>query len=167
MTDDPPLVPQSAYGQGDDTLERVRTMMQWTPQGRALGIDVTRIEGGKVWGRVPYRAELVGDPETGIIAGGVLTTFLDQLCGMAAVLAMPVPTSVATIDIRIDYMRPAIPGRDVCAEAYCTKLGRNVAFIHAVAFEDAADNPIAHAVAAFMVDSSAGRKIGANLRKKP
>jgi uncharacterized protein (TIGR00369 family) len=159
--------PSNPYGQGDDALERVRTMMQWTPQGRALGIDVTRIEGGKVWGRVPYRPELVGDPETGVIAGGVLTTFLDQLSGMAAVLAMPVPTTVATIDIRIDYMRAAIPGRDIHAEAHCTKLGRNVAFIRAIAFEEDVSDPIAHATAAFMVNSSAGRKIGANLRKKP
>lgn len=142
-------------------------MMQWTPQGRALGIEVTRIEGGKVWGRVPYRAELVGDPETGIIAGGVLTTFLDQVCGMAAILAMTEPTTVATIDIRIDYMRPAIPGRDVLAVAHCTKLGRSVAFVRAVAFEDEESNPIAHAVATFMVNSSGGRKLGANLRKKP
>lgn len=163
MSDDP--IPP--YGEGGGGLERVRTMMQWTPQGRALGIEVTRIEGGRVWGRVPYRAELVGDPETGIIAGGVLTTFLDQVCGMAAILAMTEPTTVATIDIRIDYMRPAVPGRDVLAAAHCTKLGRSVAFVRAVAFEDEESNPIAHAVATFMINSSGGRKIGANLRKKP
>jgi uncharacterized protein (TIGR00369 family) len=153
----------NGYGAGDDATARVRQMMQWTPQGRALGLEVTSFENGRVRGRAPYRPEIVGDPDTGVIAGGVITTFLDQLCGMAAVLAMREPSTVATIDLRIDYMRPAEPGRDVLAEAFCYKMGRNVAFVRAVAFEDSPDNPIAHATSAFMVNT--GRKVGANLRK--
>ncbi len=145
--------PPTNYGEGADALERVQAMTRWTPQGRALGIEVTKFEGAKVWGRAPYKAELIGDPETGVIAGGVITTFLDQLSGMAAVLAMREPTTVATIDIRIDYMRGAIPGRDVLAEAHCYKIGRNVAFVRAIAYEDGPDNPIAQAAAAFMLNS--------------
>lgn len=153
-----------SYGLGEDALERVRAMMKWTPHGRALGLEVTRLERGKVWGRAPYRPELVGDPQTGVIAGGVITTFLDHLCGMAAVAAMKEPSIVATIDIRIDYMRPAEPGRDVLAEAHCTKLGRNVAFVRAVAYEDSPDNPIANATSTFMVNAGAHKQAGANLR---
>lgn len=142
--------------------------MEWTPQCRALGLELLGVEDGKVRGRAPYKPELIGDPETGTIAGGVITTFLDQLCGMAAVLAMREPSIVATIDLRIDYLRPAIAGRDVLAEAQCYKIGRNVAFVRAVAFEDSADNPIAHVTSTFMLNASAGRKIGANLEaEKP
>jgi uncharacterized protein (TIGR00369 family) len=65
---------------------------------------------------------------------------------------------VATIDLRIDYMRPAQPGRDVLAEAHCYKIGKNVAFVRATAFEDSADNAIAHATSAFMVNSRARKK---------
>lgn len=155
---------ETHYGEGEDVFERVKAMMQWTPQGRALGFEVTKLEGNHVWGRCPYKPELIGDPETGVIAGGVITTFLDQLCGMAAVLAMKDPSMVATIDIRIDYMRAATPGRDVCAEAHCYKIGRSVAFVRAVAFEDNAENPIAHATSTFMVNAT--RKFGANLREK-
>lgn len=158
--------PPTSYAAGDDPLERVRAMIRFTPQAEAIGLEVTRIEPARVWGRVPYRAELVGDPESGVIAGGVITTFLDTICGMAAVAAMESPTTVATIDLRIDYMRAAEPGRDVLAEAHCYKLGRSIAFVRAVAFEDSPDNPIAHVACAFMVNSSAGRKYGANLRKK-
>jgi uncharacterized protein (TIGR00369 family) len=156
--------PKGDYGQGDDALERVAAMMKWTPQGRALGFEVTKLEGAKVWGRAPYKPELVGDPETGVIAGGVITTFLDQLSGMAAVLAMREPTTVATIDIRIDYMRGAEPGRDVLAEAHCYKIGKNVAFVRAVAYEESADNPIANAAAAFMLNTPS--ELGGNLREK-
>ena len=158
--------PPAGYGQGDDSLLRAQAIVQFTPQARALGIEVTRIEGARVWGRVPYRADLIGDPETGVVAGGVITTLLDQICGAAAVAAMDNPTTVATIDLRIDYMRPAEPGRDIMAEAHCYKLGRSVAFIRAVAYDDTPDNPVAHAATAFMVNTSAGRRPGANLRKR-
>ncbi len=141
-------------------------MIRFTPQAEAIGLEVTRIEPARVWGRVPYRPELIGDPESGVIAGGVITTFLDTICGMAAVAAMESPTTVATIDLRIDYMRAAEPGRDVLAEAHCYKLGRSIAFVRAVAFEESPDNPIAHVACAFMVNSSAGRKMYANVRKK-
>lgn len=155
-----------AYGFGDNPLERAQAMIQFTPQARALGVEVTSISKARVEGRVPYKPEFVGDPDTGVIAGGVITTFLDQICGVAAVAAMDKPTIVATIDIRIDYMRPATPGRDVRAEAHCYKIGKSVAFVRAVAYEDTPDNPIAHAVSTFMVNSSKGRRVGANLREK-
>ena len=158
--------PTSYASPTDDPLYRVHAMIQFTPQAKALGMQVTRIERARVWGLVPYREELSGDPETGVIAGGVITTVLDTLCGTAAVAAMEHPTTVATIDLRIDYMRPATPQRNVLAEAHCYKLGKNVAFVRAVAYDDTPDNPIAHVAAAFMVNSSNGRKFGANLRKK-
>lgn len=163
MTD---ATPSAGYGQGEDALRRAQAIVQFTPQARALCIEVTRIEGARVWGRVPYRADLVGDPETGVVAGGVITTLLDQICGAAAVAAMDNPTTVATIDLRIDYMRPAEPGRDVMAEAHCYKLGRSVAFVRAVAFDDAPDNPVAHAATAFMIKANAGRRPGADVGKK-
>ena len=162
MSDEKP----TSYASGADPLDRVRAMIQFTPQAKAIGMEVTRIEPARVWGFVPYRDELIGDPETGVIAGGVITTFLDTLCGTAAVAAMETPTTVATIDLRIDYMRPATPKREVLAEAHCYKIGRSVAFVRAVAYDETPDNPIAHVAAAFMVNSSAGRKYGANLRKK-
>jgi len=158
--------PTSYASPSDDPLQRVRAMIQFTPQAKALGMEVTKIEPARVWGLVPYREEFIGDPETGVIAGGVITTFLDTLCGTAAVAAMEHPTTVATIDLRIDYMRPATPKRDVLAEAHCYKLGRSVAFVRAVAYDETPDNPIAHVAAAFMVNSNNGRKFGANLRKK-
>jgi uncharacterized protein (TIGR00369 family) len=138
--------------------DQLEQMMRWTPQGRALGLELVSVEGKTVRVKAPYRSELVGDPETGVVAGGVITTVLDQLCGMATVLAMSEPSTVATIDLRIDYMRAAIPGRDILAEATCRKLGRNVAFVHATAFEDEPDNPIANATAAFMLNAPSRRK---------
>lgn len=151
-------------GPDPEMLERMRGMLQFTPHARAIGVEVTRIEPARAWGRVPYRADLVGDPDTGVIAGGVLVAFLDHVCGAAAMAGLRELKVLATLDLRIDYMRPAQPGRDILAEAFCYKAGASVAFVRATAYEDSADNPIAHAVSAFMINSDGGRRPGANLK---
>jgi uncharacterized protein (TIGR00369 family) len=112
-----------------------QTMNDGTPQAKALGFTTLEIGGGVAILKVPYRPELVGDPDTGVIAGGVVTTLLDQTCGQAVWNALTVPTSIATLDLRIDYMRAAEPGCDVTAHAHCYKLTRTVAFVRAQAYD--------------------------------
>lgn len=141
----------------DHLVERMRR----SPQNRALGTILVSID--PLLLRVPYRAELVGDPDTGVIAGGVVTTVLDSACGWATAAALKEPTSIATLDLRIDYMRPAAPGKDILATAHCYKLTRSVAFVRAIAYDVDSGDPVAAAQAAFMLDSNAGRPHGANL----
>jgi uncharacterized protein (TIGR00369 family) len=140
------------------------TMNEGSPQARALGFQTLEIGEAVAVLKVPYRPEIVGDPETGVIAGGVVTTLLDHASGQAVHAALAEWTSIATLDLRIDYMRPAQPGRDVLARAHCYKVTRSVAFVRAVAYEDDPDDPVAAAQAAFMLDSSAGKRPGANLK---
>lgn len=140
------------------------TMNEGSPQARALGFTTLEIGDAVAILKVPYRPEIVGDPETGVIAGGVMTTLLDHASGQAVHAALEAWTSIATLDLRIDYMRPAEPGRDVMARAHCYKVTRSVAFVRAVAYEDDPEDPVATAQATFMLDSSAGKKAGANLK---
>ena len=147
-------------------------MVRMTPQSSALGFEFVSSGPDGAALRVPYRADLVGDPESGVIAGGVITTLQDHVCGMAIGAAQSAAVGVqgvarmggmATLDLRIDYMRPAKPQRDVIGHAHCYKLTHSVAFVRAVAYEDDPADPIAAAQAAFMLDSNAGRGPGANL----
>jgi uncharacterized protein (TIGR00369 family) len=133
------------------------------PQAKALGFTVLSSGDSRAAVSLPYRDDLVGDPDTGVIAGGVVTTLLDHTCGAAVFAALRAPTSIATLDLRIDYMRPARPGLAVVAEAHCYKLGRSVAFVRATAHDGDVDDPVATAQAVFMLDSNAGRPAGANL----
>ncbi len=140
----------------------VAERLSLSPQSRALALEVVATAPQVVL-KIPYRAELVGEPDTGVIAGGVVTTLLDLACGWATALALKEPTSFATLDLRIDYMRPSEPGRDLLATAHCYKLTRSVAFLRAVAYETDPADPVAAAQAAFILDSNAGRGPGANL----
>jgi uncharacterized protein (TIGR00369 family) len=136
------------------------------PHTHALGFSLVGVEDKVVILRCPYREDLVGDPETGVLAGGVVTTLLDHVCGMAVWTALDRFTSIATLDLRIDYMRAAKPGLDLMARARCYKLTRSVAFVRAWAYDESPDDPVAAAQSAFVLDSDGGRKPGANLKPR-
>jgi uncharacterized protein (TIGR00369 family) len=126
-----------------------------SPQALALGLTTLSWGPGTATLMAPYRAELVGDPDTGVIAGGVVTTLLDHACGQAVFAALGQAGAIATLDLRIDYMRAAEPGLDVRAMAHCYKLTRRIAFVRATAYDRDIDDPVATAQAAFMLGSRA------------
>lgn len=129
----------------------------------ALGFAFDGLEGDRVRLRVPWREDLVGDPDTGVLAGGLVTALLDHVGGLAVWVALDRFEPIATLDLRVDYMRAAEPGRDLIAEARCYRLTHSIAFVRAWAFEDGPDDPVAAAQAAYMLSSSKGRGSGANL----
>ena len=101
--------------------------------------------------RVPWSEDLVGDPDTGVVHGGVITTLLDHTSGAAVMAALKEPIAIATLDLRIDYMRPATPRELITASVECLKVGRDIAFVRGVAYQGAKDDPIAIATGAFML----------------
>lgn len=117
---------------------------------RVLGIVVEEDDEGRALFRLPYSGQIVGDPATGVIAGGALTTLLDTACGYAVVRAVGLEQISTTMDLRIDYMRPAKPGQPVFAHANVYRLTDNVVFTRGKAYQDNRDEPVAHCVATFM-----------------
>jgi uncharacterized protein (TIGR00369 family) len=133
--------------------EMAERMVGGTPQSAALGLRFVSIAPARGSLEVPWREDLVGDPDTGVIAGGVVTTLLDHTCGMAmAAAAGTEPFSTATLDLRIDYMRPAAPRAGVVAEAHCYKLTRTIGFVRAEAWDVDKSDLIATAQAAFVLN---------------
>jgi uncharacterized protein (TIGR00369 family) len=126
-----------------------------SPHMRELGIRFVSVERGRVLAVVPYRRELVGDPLTGVLHGGVVTTLLDS-AGGAAVFSMLSGTSpIATLDLRIDYLRPSTPDAPLHARVECYKLTRNVAFARGTAYNLDERDPVAAMAATFMLNTQA------------
>jgi len=101
-----------------------------------------------------YAKRLVGNLDSGVLHGGVMTTLLDSVSGMAVFSVIEDGASAATLDLRIDYLKPATPEKVIPAEAEVHKLSRSVAFVRANAFhEGAPDKPIVHGFGSFMVGS--------------
>ena len=129
----------------------------------ALGFAFEGLEGDRVRIRAPYRADLVGDPDTGVLAGGLVTTLLDHAGGLAVWVALGEYRPIATLDLRVDYMRAADPGADLMAEARCFHLTRSIGFVRAWAYETTPDDPVAAAQSAYIITAN-DRPAGANLR---
>ncbi|MBW3617327.1 MAG: PaaI family thioesterase [Proteobacteria bacterium] len=136
-------------------------MMAASPYARALGAELGEVERGVALLRLPYQEAFIGDPSTGVIAGGVVTALLDQTCGYAVWSALDQFAPIATLDLRIDYMRPARPREPLQARAECYKLGRAIAFVRGLAFETDPGDPVAAAQGVFVLR---GKKAGAELR---
>lgn len=148
--DDPDL--RLAMGQG---------IFSGLPQDQALGLTFLKLEPGKAWSKVGWREDLVGDSDTGVIAGGVLTTMLDQTCGGAVQAALGKITPMVTLDLRIDYMRAAEPRREIFCMAHCYKITRSICFVRGWAYLESVDDPIATASGAFMLLSDEHKGYGA------
>jgi uncharacterized protein (TIGR00369 family) len=124
----------------------------------ALGGELLDFEKGRGRMRLPWSEKLVGNPDTGVVHGGVITAMLDQACGMAIGSALDAPKGMATLDLRIDYMKPATPRTDVLIESECLKVTREIAFARARAFHVSLEDPIAIATGTFMLMSLSGMR---------
>lgn len=126
-------------------------LVDGSPHAVAMGFRLESVTPGQAVMRAPYRDDLIGDPETRVLHGGVVTALLDHACGLAAFAGLGGKDATATLDLRLDYMRPAEPGRDVVAEARCIRASGLFAFVNAIAHDGDPSDPVATAAAAFMV----------------
>ena len=122
------------------------------PHNRALGIELVGFDrAGTATMRLPYNDALVGNPDTGVLHGGAVSALLDACSGAAVFIRRWDPSPIATLDLRIDYLKPAKPGLDVIAKADCYKVTRNVAFVRAVAHHGDEADAVATAQGTFML----------------
>jgi|TARA_R110001583_G_scaffold110827_1_gene259896 uncharacterized protein (TIGR00369 family) len=114
-----------------------------------LGIRPEYVERHRAGLSMPYDKALAGDPDTGVIHGGAVTALLDTCCGFAAATALDDLGLTPTIDLRIDYMRPATPGLTVYADAEVYRVTESVIFTRALAHHGDVDNAVASVVGNF------------------
>ena len=121
------------------------------PHAEKIGMRMMKAPKGEAHISIPYDEKLVGDPETGVVHGGVITTLLDTGCGIAAISQTGLMGGIATLDLRIDYMRPAKPGKPLTAVCKCYRVTRSVAFARGEAYDGDPNDPVATAAGAFMI----------------
>lgn len=117
-------------------------------QCQALGIRVVSARENELILELPYTEQIIGNPDSGVIHGGSITTLMDTAAGAAVLCAMPEFELCPTLDLRVDYMRSAKPGQSVFARASCYRKTSNILFMRCEAYQ--IDRSVAHCVATFM-----------------
>ncbi len=133
-------------------FDNMRQLMgEHIPHMAALGLELLSMDETGAVGKLPHREEFVGDPETGIVHGGVVTSLLDSLSGMCILPILGATVRTATLDLRIDYLKPAAPRQEIFAKVQCYRTTQNIAFTRGMAYQGDIDDPIAHAAGSFML----------------
>ena len=128
------------------------------PHMHDIGARVTAVDRARGSLVLPARADWLGDPVRGLLHHGPLTVLADSACGLAVGAALGRRMPYATLDLRMDYLRPAGPEFDVHCDAECFRLTRSVAFVRASVWQSDRDQPIATAQATFMLSTAPGTR---------
>ena len=116
----------------------------------ALGIEYRDHGSDWVEMALPYQEKLVGVVETGVLASGPIVSLMDMATSMSVWLKLGRFRHQATLDLRVDYLRPATPGATVIGRGECYAITRSVAFVRGIAHEGDAGEPVANVAGTFM-----------------
>ena len=136
---------------------RARALLAAPPQGwmETLGARITEAEPGRVV------LELEAGPQHrhggGVVQGGVITQIADAAMGMSLATFQPDGTWNTTIELKINFVRPAVAGR-LRAVGRVIEMGDSLLFSEADVF-DGRDRLIARASSTCMpVPEGQGRE---------
>jgi len=136
----------------DEWVARMAELWQTRSKGLIYGLNLkaelaTR-QGVRL--RMPFNPDFCADEDETLLHGGVLTSLLDSAFGLAIFLAVGEIQTMATLDLRVDYLRPAKTRSDVIVEAQCYHQTRHIAFgTGRVMFDGAENDVVAHGTATF------------------
>lgn len=137
--------------EGEFDPARWAKMISFHGHGGFLGMQYVAHGDDWIELAVPWREDLVGDEETGVLASGPIISLLDNATSMSASARLKKFRPQVTLDLRIDYVRAAVPGRTIVARAECYQTTRSMAFVRGIAHDGDLTDPVAHAAGIFML----------------
>lgn len=119
-----------------------------------LGAMVESLDPDNIRVRVPFQALMIGDTGWNVVHSGLLMFLLDSLCGISIIMKLPTPQPIATLDLRVDYLRAVPADKDLYVTAACYKMGRNVGFSRGAIYTSDPADPAAIANGTFMLGTA-------------
>jgi len=124
--------------------------LELSPHMSECGLEIAHLSTDSATLVLPSREDWLGDAESGRFNPGVITMLVDNTAGLAVIARAGRREPIATLDLRMDYLRPAFIGTPVSCRAQCIRMTRSIAFAHAVIWQDDEHTPIATAQGVFM-----------------
>jgi len=133
-------------------FDPARGAKMMTRHGHGGWLGLSYHDHGEGWFELalPWREELVGIAETGVLASGPIISLMDNATSMSVWTLTGKFVPHATLDLRVDYMRAAVPGKTVIGHGECYKLTRTISFIRGIAHDGDPADPVAHVIGTFM-----------------
>jgi uncharacterized protein (TIGR00369 family) len=138
-------------------FDPVRLIRMMARSGHNAELGVQYSAHGDDWAELilPYANNLVSDVDTGILASGPIFTMMDMASSLAIWLTTKKFAPQATLDMRIDYLRPATPGKTVYGRGECYRFTRSIAFVRGQAHDGDPADLVAHVAGTFMFTAGA------------
>lgn len=122
-----------------DAAELATAFEQLIPFNRFLGMRCIEVGNGRAVTELPFRPELVGNPEIPALHGGAMSSILDTTGGLAVWSKARPDDRVSTIDLRVDYLRPG-RAEPLVVVAEVVRLGNRVGVATLRAYHRAAED---------------------------
>ena len=116
-------------------------ILEAIPYARFLGVAVEPVD-GQLECVLPFRHEIVGNARLPAVHGGVLGAFLELTALLRLIDESGADRVPKPITFSVDYLRSAGPTA-TRARAELFKLGRRIANVHVVAWQDQPSRPVA------------------------
>lgn len=142
----------------NDRLAWAQAFISGIPYAVASGMTLTDIGPGRCSLLLPARSTWTGDSERKLIHPGCLSVLADSACGVAVGCAMEQIEPYATLDLRMDYLRPPVAETDLVCHAECHRLSRSVAFVRGELMQPGQSEPVATVYATFMRATASARR---------
>ena len=125
--------------------------------GHGAAVGIAYHDHGPDWVELalPYEEKLIGVIETGVIAWGPIISLMDMATSMAIWVRLDRFRHQATLDLRVDYLRPATPGKTIYGRGECYRVTNSVGFVRGLAHDGDIADPVAHVAATFMFTDQA------------
>jgi uncharacterized protein (TIGR00369 family) len=137
------------------TLTRI--LEEFIPFNRFLGVRTLELDDGVARLELPFRPELVGNPLRQALHGGVISMLLDSTGGAAVWTQIRRDDLPSTIDLRVDYLRPA-RAETLIGQGRVVRLGNRVGVVELRAYHPGdAERPVAAGMGVYSIRRATGR----------
>ena len=135
----------------NDKCRFLQKLVETVPQMATQNVRVEKVADQKLTLRLPYREELIGNPDTRAVHTGALTVLLDNALGFAGCIRDDFPpTLTPTLDLRIDHLAVAPAGSDILATAWVYRVTSKILFVEGYAWCEASEKILARATGNFV-----------------
>ena len=140
-----------------DPLALARSFCQRVPHSRDLGMTIVPTEGRHAHMRLMPQPHLLDDAGAKTLCSSAVLSLVDSAAGLAVFVATRSLNPIATLDLRMNYLRPAPTDLAMDVSADCVAFTDDVAFVHCLVHAEGHPHPVATGDATFMRGTSVRR----------